>query len=73
MDPEEVPVLYNVACTYALLKETDKSLDCLEKAFRQGCGHHGWMENDPDFSSLRAHPRFKALMQGLEVARLGVA
>ncbi len=73
MDPEEVPVLYNVACTYALLKETDKSLDCLEKAFQQGCGHNGWMENDPDFSSLRAHPRFKALMQGLEAARLGVA
>jgi adenylate cyclase len=72
MDPQEASVLYNVACTYALLKETDKSLACLEKAFRQGFVHKEWMEHDPDFSSLRAHPRFKALMQGYETDRFSL-
>jgi adenylate cyclase len=69
MEPEEAVVLYNVACTYALLGETDKALDCLEKAFRQGYGHKEWFERDPDFSSVRDHPRFQTLMQQLSVDR----
>jgi tetratricopeptide (TPR) repeat protein len=69
MDPEEPSVLYNVACNYALLEETDKAIDCLEKAFRKGFGHVEWMENDPDFSFIRSHPRFKALMQDFQADR----
>lgn len=69
MEPEEAVVLYNVSCTYALLGETEKALDCLEKAFRQGYGHKEWFERDPDFSSVRDHPRFQALMQQLSVNR----
>ena len=65
MAPEEAAILYNVACAYALLGETDKSIDFLEKAFLQGYSHKVWMEKDPDFSSVRDHPRFKALMQNL--------
>jgi len=72
MYPQEVSVLYNVACTYALLNEADKSLACLETAFRQGFVHKEWMERDPDFSSLRAHPRFKALMQDYEADSLSL-
>jgi adenylate cyclase len=69
MDPEEPSVLYNVACNYALLDETEKALDCIEKAFHKGFGHKEWMEHDPDFLSIRNHPRFKALMRGLAAAR----
>jgi adenylate cyclase len=69
MDPEEPSVLYNVACNYALLNEKEKALDCIEKAFHKGFGHKEWMEHDPDFLSIRNHPRFKALMRGLAAAR----
>ncbi|MGZ4868344.1 MAG: TPR end-of-group domain-containing protein [Candidatus Angelobacter sp.] len=69
MDPEEPSVLYNVACNYALLNETEKALDCIEKAFAKGFGHKEWMEHDPDFLSIKNHPRFKALMRGLSAAR----
>ncbi|MGZ4897882.1 MAG: TPR end-of-group domain-containing protein, partial [Candidatus Angelobacter sp.] len=69
MDPEEPSVLYNVACNYAILSETDKAIDCLEKAVHKGFGHKEWMENDPDFSSLRNHPRFKVLMRSLRATR----
>ena len=65
MDPEEPAVLYNVACAYALLGEGDRSIDCLDRALRQGYSHKVWMEKDPDFSSIRDHPRFKVLMQSL--------
>jgi len=63
MAPEEAAILYNVACAYALLNETDKAIDCLEQAFRQGYSHKVWVENDPDFSPIRDHPRFRALLQ----------
>lgn len=69
MDPEEPSVLYNVACNYALLNETEKALDCLEKAFDKGFGHKEWMEHDPDFLSIKNHSRFKALMRGFAAAR----
>jgi adenylate cyclase len=69
MDPEEAAVLYNVSCAYALLGETDKSLDCLEKAFGKGFGHKEWIDNDPDFASLRSKPRFQALIQRLSAER----
>ena len=73
LDPEEPSVLYNVACAYALLEETDKSLDCLEKAFGKGFGHREWIENDPDFGSLRSNPRFQTLMQRLSADRANSA
>jgi non-specific serine/threonine protein kinase len=69
MDPEEAAVLYNVACTYAVLNETDKALNCLEKAFHLGFGHKEWIEKDPDFTSVRDHPRFKRLMRCLDAGR----
>ncbi len=68
-DPEEAAVLYNVSCAYALFGETDKSIDCLEKAFGLGFGHKEWIENDPDFASVRRNPRFQALMQRLSADR----
>jgi adenylate cyclase len=68
IDPEETTILYNAACTYSLLGESDRALDLIEKAVRNGYGHKEWLENDPDFASLRDHPRFQALLQRLSVA-----
>jgi non-specific serine/threonine protein kinase len=65
IDPEEPAVLYNVACTYTHLGETDRALDLLEKAVHNGFGHREWIEHDPDFLALRDHARFQALVQSL--------
>ena len=67
--PEENATLYNVACSYALMGEPDQALALLESAVNHGFGHEDWMENDPDFASLRAHPRFKAMLQQLAARR----
>jgi tetratricopeptide (TPR) repeat protein len=67
IDPEETTILYNAACTYSLMGEKGQALDLLEKAVRNGYGHKEWLENDPDFASLRDHPRFLALMQRFSV------
>jgi len=68
IDPEETTILYNAACTYSLLGESDQALDLIEKAVRNGYGHKEWLENDPDFASLRDQPRFQALIQLFSVA-----
>ena len=63
MDPEDPAVLYNVACNYVILNQTDKGLDYLEKSFSKGFGNREWIEQDPDFAPVRNHPRFKAMME----------
>jgi serine/threonine protein kinase/Flp pilus assembly protein TadD len=65
MEPDESSVLYNVACTYSQLGETDQAIACLEKALNQGFGHKEWILNDPDLHSLRGDPRFPVLLQKL--------
>jgi len=63
LEGEEPQVLYNVACVYALLGESDKAIGCLEKSITHGWGQREWMEHDPDLAPVREHPRFRALMQ----------
>ncbi len=65
IDPEEPVTLYNIACVYALQGEAEQALGCLEKALMYGFAHKAWIENDSDLQSLRGHPRFQALLQGM--------
>ncbi len=65
LEPEDSGVLYNVACVYALLGQTEDALHCLETALEFGLGQKDWMENDSDFDSIRSHPRFQAMLQRL--------
>jgi adenylate cyclase len=58
----EPMVLYNVACTYALLGETERAMELLEEAVNLGWGDRAWLETDSDLDSLREIPRFKLLL-----------
>jgi adenylate cyclase len=59
----EPQYLYNISCTFAQLGEAERALDLLERAADLGWGDRAWMENDSDFTSLRDHPRFKAVLE----------
>jgi hypothetical protein len=65
LDSEDSVVLYNVGCVYPLTGETEKALDCRERAVKNGSGHREWIEHDSDLASLREHPRFKALLASI--------
>lgn len=56
---------YNLACAYALSGAPDKALDNVELAIAKGLKSRSQYESDPDLASLRALPRFKAMMQPL--------
>ena len=65
VDPDDPAVLYNVACSYALLHMSEESIDCLEKAMAQGEWYKAWAEHDSDLDSLRNNPRFQALLKSI--------
>jgi adenylate cyclase len=64
LEPDDIVVLYNVACTYAVIGDAEAAIDVLERVlppqrgmFRTEALH------DMDFDSLRDHPRFRALLE----------
>ncbi|HEY6903574.1 MAG TPA: protein kinase [Candidatus Acidoferrales bacterium] len=65
IDSEDPAVLYNIACTYAMLDMTEESITCLEKALRQGEWYKAWAEHDSDLDPIRSHPRFQSLMKAI--------
>jgi tetratricopeptide (TPR) repeat protein len=60
--PNDPLVLYNAACNWALLGESDRALDGLERALEAGVAVSDWIKHDPDFETLRSHPRFQAIV-----------
>lgn len=67
LEPDEPQVLYNVACVYALLGESDRALDALERSVTRGWFQREWMGHDPDLAPIREHPRFQALVRARRV------
>jgi serine/threonine protein kinase/Flp pilus assembly protein TadD len=62
IDPEEMSILYNVACVYSLLGRTEEALSCLEKVMEHGTFYKNWAAKDSDLDALRSDPRFQALL-----------
>lgn len=65
IDPDDVMLLYNVACTYALLGKADDAIACLERAVDKGFGHKEWLDHDPDLDPLRENPRFQTISRAM--------
>jgi adenylate cyclase len=64
--PTDGGVLHNAACAYAHAGRADKAIELLERRMRAaGTIYKDWIDNDPDFDSIRDDPRFIALVQGL--------
>jgi TolB-like protein/Flp pilus assembly protein TadD len=66
IDGDNPDTLYNLACCYALMGESDHALDCLERANLRGMSIAEWAQNDSDLASLHDDPRFQALMTSLK-------
>ncbi len=63
LSPLSSGVMYNSACMYAKIGETNRALDLIEKAVELGSRNKRYFETDGDFESIRDHPRFVALMK----------
>jgi serine/threonine protein kinase/Flp pilus assembly protein TadD len=65
IDPDDSGMLYNIACSYALLGMSEEAVSSLETAVDRGFGHKEWIEHDSDFDSIRETPRFQAIAQAM--------
>ena len=65
-DPGDPGILYNVACTYSTAGQLDKAVDYLGKAIAAGFASKEWIINDGDFDPIREHPRYIALIEGMD-------
>ncbi|HVX03740.1 MAG TPA: tetratricopeptide repeat protein [Rhodanobacteraceae bacterium] len=66
LQPDDFGTLYNAACTYTYLGDTERALDLLERAISTGHGFREWIEHDPDLDRLRGLPRYREIMRRLE-------
>jgi TolB-like protein/Tfp pilus assembly protein PilF len=66
IDPNDSVVLYNVACNYATIAQTEKALDYLGQAIEHGTVSASWMKNDEDLVSLHGLPRYREMLAKLE-------
>ena len=63
--PEDPGTVINAACGYARAGMKEEAFTLLEKAFGRGWGKRDWINNDPDYDSIRDDPRFQALLAKL--------
>lgn len=54
---------------YALLGDTDKALEWLDRAVRYGDERAEWFQRDPLLASLRKHPRFQQILDSIAFRR----
>jgi len=70
LDPESYSVIYNAACTYAVIGKPELAQNCLEYVFKHMPRARGWIlknaRHDAQLASLRGRRDFQDLMQRLE-------
>jgi tetratricopeptide (TPR) repeat protein len=59
---------YHMAYIYTGLGEHDRAMDWLERAYDERAGGVYGIKGSFLFTSLRAHPRFKALLRKMNLA-----
>ncbi|HEV2103460.1 MAG TPA: protein kinase [Candidatus Acidoferrum sp.] len=57
----EASILYNAACTYAILKRKREALETIRKAWEAGFKDSVWARRDPDLALLNDDPEFRRL------------
>lgn len=65
LSPGDPVMLYNAACLYVSLGESDRAIDALRQAVEAGYTNIGWMQNDPDLLPLHDDPAFIEMVRDL--------
>jgi len=54
---------------YAVMGDTDKALDWLDRAVRWGDEREDWLRRDPHLANIRSHPRFLQVLEAVAYRR----
>jgi tetratricopeptide (TPR) repeat protein len=61
--PKDPTAHYNLACRYALLRQSDEALRTLRRAVELGYRDFRYMRKDRDLESIRKDPRYRQLLR----------
>jgi tetratricopeptide (TPR) repeat protein len=59
IQPNDPSVLYNLACSYSLVKKIEDGVTALSRAISKGFTDFKWLLKDPDLVHIRKDPLFK--------------
>ena len=63
IDPDDPISVYNIACVYSHLGDSEAAFDLLERVIQNGRQFwRDWIEQDSDLDGLRTHPRYEQLV-----------
>ncbi len=65
LKPDDPLVRYNLACSYALTGQAEKSLAALRKAIDLGYDDLDWMEKDEDLNTVRSLESYRDIADSL--------
>jgi tetratricopeptide (TPR) repeat protein len=63
LEPESPLVFYNLACSYSLTDQFDRTARALEKALSLGYRDFTWLAKDPDLKKFRAQPAYDEIKE----------
>ena len=61
--PSDPVVFYNLACSWALIGETDEAFLALRTAVERGYDDVQYLNSDPDLRTLRTDPRYGGILE----------
>jgi tetratricopeptide (TPR) repeat protein len=65
LQPSNEMAMYNLACSYALLRQKFEALESLRRAVMLGYSDLDYLLNDADLRSLHGHPEFQRIVSHL--------
>jgi tetratricopeptide (TPR) repeat protein len=63
LDSENALVFYNLACSYSLTDQFDRTALALEKAIQLGYSDFKWLAKDPDLKKFRAQAAYDEIKE----------
>jgi len=63
--PDDPYILYNLACSYSLLKQIDAALSVIKLAVSNGYDHFEYLQYDHDLANLRQDSRYQEFISSL--------
>jgi tetratricopeptide (TPR) repeat protein len=63
LEPQNPIVFYNLACSYSLTDQFDRTAEALEKAIQLGYQDFDWLAKDPDLKKFRKQPAFNDILK----------
>ncbi len=70
--PRDPIVYYNLACSYALTRQSEQAITALMQAIETGYRDFKWMLKDPDLQTIRQNPLFKKIETKIQAVKIKV-